>query len=447
MNSMSGTISEYFVKLSYDDIPQDIKQKIKYLIFDYLGVAARGSLSPSGNIAIQQVLNQCSDPMATVIGAKTKASPMLAAFANAISAHSIEMDDVDDLALFHFSPSVVSAALATGEKESVSGEELLTAVYAGCEIMERMSNVMNPSLRNRGFHTTPVCGSIGAVVSAGKLMRLDHEKLAHAMALAGTQSSGLMEFYGQSLQKRFNTGPPARNGVVAAEMARLGFTGCSRIFEGSRGLFRAFSDNPDTSVFLEGLGQTFPVHIDFKPYSSARPIHNGVDCALAIRAKSGFNVKNIQSITINRHPTWADYHQVYDPKNINEAQVSMPFAVAVSLKTGDAFLNQYTPDLFRDLEIKRLMNCIKIVADETLPRGVSCLMVVETYDGKSHEAQVDYPKGSDENPFTEEELIAKFKKLSGELISDAESEFVADQIFNLNKVVNIREFMGVFHWG
>lgn len=447
MSSMSESISEYLSQLTYNDIPRDMKQKIKCLILDYLGVAARGSLSHSGRIAIQHALDQRSEPSATVIGAKTKASPMLAAFANAISSHSIELDDVDDLALFHFSPSVVSAALATGEKEGSSGQDLLAAVYAGCEIMERMSNVMNPALRNRGFHTTPVCGSVGAAVSAGKLMRLNHEKMAHSMALAGAQSSGLMEFYGQSLQKRFNTGPPARNGVVAAEMARLGFTGCSRIFEGSKGLFRAFSDNPDTSVFLEGLRQSFPVHIDFKPYSSARPIHNGVDCALSVRSQSGFKVNDIQGITIYRHPDWVDYHQVYDPKNINEAQVSMPYSVAVAFKTGDAFLDQYTPELFRDPEIKRLMRCIKIEADGDLPRGVSCLMVVDTTGGKSYKAQVDYPKGSEENPFTEEELVAKFKKLSTELISAADAELVTDQIFSLDKVDNIRELISVFHRG
>ena len=210
-------------------------------------------------------------------------------------------------------------------------------------------------------------------------------------------------------------------------------------------MFRAFSDKPDASIFLEKLGQSFPVHIDFKPYSSARPIHNGVDCALSIRSRSGFKVQDIKDITIYRHPDWVDYHQVYDPKNINEAQVSMPYSVAVAFKTGDAFLDQYTPELFRDPEIKRLMHCIKIAPDGDLPRGVSCLMVVETTGGKSYKAQIDYPKGSEINPFTQEELAAKFKKLSSKLISTSDAELVVDQVFSLDTVDNIRELISVFH--
>ena len=95
-----------------------------------------------------------------------------AAFANAISSHSIELDDIDVLALFHFSPPVYSAALATAEYAGANGKQLLTALAAGCEMMERASKATNPSLRNRGFHTTPTCGVFGATIAAGKLLKL-----------------------------------------------------------------------------------------------------------------------------------------------------------------------------------------------------------------------------------------------------------------------------------
>ena len=121
---------------------------------DFLGVAFRGSLTKSGRIAIQYAINQNSHPTSTIIGTHTQASSELAAFANAISSHSIELDDVDDLALFHYSPSIVSAAFAVAEKLASSGRDFVRAIYAGCETMTRLSNAMNPSLRNRGFHTT-----------------------------------------------------------------------------------------------------------------------------------------------------------------------------------------------------------------------------------------------------------------------------------------------------
>jgi len=79
--------------------------------------------------------------------------------------------------------------------------------------------------------------------------------------LAGAQASGLMEMYGPSMQKRFNPGPSARNGVTAALMARLGFTGAATIFDGERSFCRAFSDRFDLAELTKGLGRDYPVFI------------------------------------------------------------------------------------------------------------------------------------------------------------------------------------------
>ncbi len=443
MASLSEKMADYFCRLRYEDIPAAMTQAVKRLILDYLGVAARGCGSMSGRVAIEYVLAQKSQPVATVIGAPREAAPLLAAFANAISSHSLELDDVDDLALYHFSPSVVSAALAAGEKSDASGAEVVKAVYAGCEMMARLSNVMNPSLRNRGFHTTPVCGAFGAAVAAGLLLNLTKDQMISALGLAGAQCGGLMEFYGESLQKRFNTGPPARNGVTAAEMAQLGFTGSRGILEGKRGLFKAFADDADESAFLEGLGQKFPAHIDFKPYASARPIHNGVDCALQIRGRHHLDPKNIKTITIFRHPDWADYHLIYEPKNINEAQVSLPYSVAVAFVEGDAFLEQYEDRLLTDPQVRRITKAVEVKPEATLPRGVSCRMVVETSRQESHQAQVDYAKGSEQNPLSQDELIGKFKRLAGGLLSAA-ADGVVEKTLSLENVARLKELTSCF---
>ena len=80
---------------------------------------------------------------ATLIGDTVRVPATQAAFANAISSHSIELDDIDVLALFHFSPPVFSAALAAAEQHSASGKQLLVALAAGCEMMERVSRAAN----------------------------------------------------------------------------------------------------------------------------------------------------------------------------------------------------------------------------------------------------------------------------------------------------------------
>src|SRR5207248_10422225 len=128
------------------------------------------------------------------------------------------------------------------------------------------------SLRTRADHTPPTGGVFGATIAAARLLKLDRDTTVSALGLAGAQASGLMEMYGPSMQKRFNPGPSARNGVTAAVMAQLGFTGAATIFDGERSFCRAFSDHFDVGELTKDLGKDFPVFMEFKPYSCARPI-------------------------------------------------------------------------------------------------------------------------------------------------------------------------------
>src|ERR1700704_6002858 len=241
----SEILADHFVGLTASDIPEKLVADAKTLVLDYLGVALAGSQTDSGRIACRFVAETGGQPEATLIGDGRRVPAVHAALANAISSHSVELDDVDVLALFHFSPPVVSAALAVAEREHASGAEFIAAVAAGCEMMARASAATNPSLRDRGFHTTPSCGVFGATIAAARLLKLDREMTVSALGLAGAQASGLMEMYGPSMQKRFNPGPSARNGVTAAILAQMGFTGAATIFDGERGFCQAFSDHVD----------------------------------------------------------------------------------------------------------------------------------------------------------------------------------------------------------
>ena len=230
--------------LNYLSIPNKIVEEMKVLLFDYLGVALGGTRTESGRIAAQFSKKLREKGEATIIGFGYRVSAPSAAFSNAILSHSIELDDVDSLAYFHFSPPIFSAALAIAEKKHASGKELIVALAAGCDVMARLSSALNPSHRDKGFHTTAACGIFGAAAAA-KLLGLDLNGIVSTLGLAGAQASGLMEFYGTSMQKRFNPGPAARGGVVSAILASMGFTGAETILEGDRGFLRAYSDRVD----------------------------------------------------------------------------------------------------------------------------------------------------------------------------------------------------------
>jgi len=434
-------LAHYAANLKYEDIPPDSMAEVKRLILDYISCAYGGMQTESGRIAAEFAREFAEKGKCTVIGFGYSSAPYNAAFANAILSHSTEMDDTDVLAYFHTAPQTVSSALAAAEWMNASGKEFLTGVTIGSEIVNRVSEATNPSLRNRGFHTTPTAGVFGAGAAAGRILKLNAEKMVSVLGLSGAQASGLMEMYGPSMAKRFNPGPAARNGVTAALFAERGFTGAETILEGERGFCRAFADKFDLELLTKDLGRGIRLPIEYKPYACARPIHNAIDCALLIRQKHSPDLQKVASLLVRRHPEWGTrYHNIQEPRTYHEAQMSLPFSVAVALFTGKAFVDQYSDENLKNPVIRRLTKMTLITDDPSLPRGVSCRLILEMQDGKKMEAQVDYPKGSLQNPMTEAERVAKFEGLSHKVLTKGQREAIIQKIAELEKAKSIKEF-------
>jgi 2-methylcitrate dehydratase PrpD len=439
--TLADQLGAHFSRFDYARVGDATRRATKRLLLDYLGVAISGSQTGSGNVARKFAAMSGGNAEATLIGGEGRVPAIQAAFANAISSHSVELDDIDVLALFHFSPPVYSSALAVAEQAGASGKDLLVALAAGCEMMERLSNAANWSLRNRGFHTTPTCGVFGATVAAAKIQRLSAGQIVSALGLAGASASGLMEMYGPSMQKRYNPGPASRNGVTAATMAQLGFTGASTIFEGERGFLAAFTDQNQPERLVEGLDQPYKLEIEFKPYSCARPIHNAIDCALEIRRKHAPDLGRIASMEMARHPDWALYHQNARPKTYHEAQVSVPYSVAVALADGQALFAQYNNERLADPQLRRLSDMLRITSDASLPRGVSCRLTMVMDDGTRFVSQVDYPKGSIQNPMDDSELRAKFDALVQPVLGAARAAEIAAMVQSIEECTNVGQLM------
>ena len=434
-------LAKYLSRLDYSSIPSNILEEMKVLLFDYLGVALGGTGTESGRIAAEFSRDFGERGEATILGFGYRVSAPSAAFANAILSHSIELDDVDSLSYIHFSPPILSAALAIAERGHVSGKDLLVSLVAGCDITARLSSAINPSHRDRGFHTTSNCGVFGAAAASGKLLNLKAKEMVSALGLAGAQASGLMEFFGTSMQKRLNPGPAARGGTVSALLAQRGFTGSETILEGDHGFLRAYSDQVDRKKLMDGLGKEFPIFIEYKPYACVRPVHNAIDCAFELRRKYRVEPSEICAIKVLRHPAWADYHRIKKPRTFHEAQVSLPYSVAIAFVEGKAFPSEYSEEKLRDPFIQKLSEMVEIDTGHDFHRGVSCRMEVILRNGSRFASQVDYPKGSIQNPLTRNEMREKFRSLSSTILGNRKQEEVERMVFEIQKVKDVSELL------
>ena len=435
-------LARHFSQFDYDSLPPASIKAVKRLLLDYLGVALAGSNTDSGRIAALYAAADGGNHDASLIGTTLARVPAgQAAFANAISAHSVELDDIDVFAYFHFSPPVFSAALAAAEQAGVDGKSLLVALVAGCEMMERVSRAANPSLRDRCYHSTPTCGVFGAAIATGLLWKLTPEQFISALGLAAAQACGTLEFHGPSMQKRFSPGPGARGGITAAHMALLGFTGQDTALEGPRGFLKAFTDKSDATQLTAGLDTAYQLDIEFKPYSCARPIHNAIDAALLLRQRDQPDLTKIRAINIVRHPSWAHKHQNRAPASYHAAQLSIEFSVAIALHEGQALLAQYSEAKLKLPSVVRLMQNTVVSTDASLPRGVSCRVELTMDDGHVLIAQVDYPKGSIQVPMSDAEIEAKFRSLAQPVIGAAATDALVDTVNHLEQRDQVRDLM------
>jgi 2-methylcitrate dehydratase PrpD len=436
---MTAALAAVLAGRTYSDLPARTAHEAKRLVLDYLGVALAGSRSEPGRLAGAFAIGQAGPAQAHVLGQREAVSAVNAAFANAISAHSLEFDDIDGQALFHSSAPVVSAALAVAEMRHAGGGELLTAVIAGCETLARISDATNPELLKRGFHSTAAIGVFGATAAAEVLLGAGAQEMVNALGLAGAQASGTMEIYGASMVKRFNPGPAARNGVTAALMAHSGFTAEETVLEGARGFGTAFAGVFREKAFLDGLGTTIPTPFEFKRYGSCRPIHSSIDAALELRAAHDLNPARIEAITVYRDPMWESFFTSAHPRSAYEARVSLPYSIALALTSGTALPDQYSAVGHGDETVMALSDRVRIVSDPSLPRTIASRVDITTADGSTVSTEVDYPSGSERSPIGDAELARKFHASVDGLLGAELAAQVTDQVWSIETLTDVTE--------
>ena len=225
-------LAEFIVNTRYEDIPDDVMALGKKSILDGFGLALAGSVStlaPPMKEYIQS-LGPCAGK-SSMIGTAQKLSPRFAAFANGNFIHADDYDDTQLAVakdrvyglLTHPTVPVLPPAFALCEAGGRSGKDLLTAYHVGVEVECKIAEAISPRHYNDGFHTTGTVGSFGSAAACAKLRGLDVTKTAYALGVAAAEAGGLRENFG-SMTKPFHAGHAAEAGVVAADLAALGWT-------------------------------------------------------------------------------------------------------------------------------------------------------------------------------------------------------------------------------
>jgi len=432
-------------RLTYEDLPEAVIEKTKELILDQIGCQLAGSTLSSSKLAFEYVVDYKGQrEESTVVNFGLRTSAQDAAFVNASFGHAFMGDDTDSVCHAHLGSIIIPAALAMGEREAISGKEFIRAVVVGYEVASRIGAAAG-SAENRGFHPGPIFGPFGVAAACGTILGFREEQLLDALGVAGSHSSGLMEYSKSGgTVNRLHSSMAAFNGIRAVLLTQRGLKGPATILEGEKGFLHAFSGDSVPEEIIQGLGQEFRVPlIELKAYCCCGTSGTTLDALSKITSEHEINPEEIEEIVVTVTPlTFSMTGSIIEPKDITSAQFSGRFGIALRLMKGANTFREYSEENLKDPRVLELARKTKIILDEEMGkqphRGNPARVIMKLKNGAMHEQTVYAARGSILNPMTKEEVSQKFRGFASAVLHNNEIEAIIETVVKLEHVENIR---------
>ena len=363
--------------------------------------------------------------------------PMRRAFYFGGLSHILEMDDLHRSSVTHPGTVVIPATWAVAEAENLRGRAFLEAVLKGYEACCRIGNAVGKA-HYRVWHNTSTCGPFGSAMAAASLYGLSEEQTIWALGNAGTQSSGLWEFMASgAMSKHLHTARAAESGLLAAYLAREGFTGPDTILEGEKGFFKALCPDPEPERVLANPDASWElISSSIKPWPCCRHTHPAIDAALELHTRIGSATITQVDVFIYRAAL-----NVCDrplPNDPYSAKFSLQHCVAQALQEGEVKLDSF--DEAARQRTSALRPKINLHFSEAIesryPAAWGADVHVTLINGQKLEATRKHAKGDPQNAFSESELKKKaidlmvfggMTKLNAEVLSKKISELIGDR--------------------
>lgn len=440
-------VAAYAANLTFEDLTKLTVTRARQVVLDTLGTALGGYPTHLGRLAVEYAATMQPGDEATLIADGRKSTMEGAAWANAVMAKHLGMDDSHRVC-GHVAAELVPVVLALGEKLRLDGRRAIVALAAGYDTFAVIEPAVRAAQRARGLDHKGQAGTLASAITAGVAMGLDAERLAHALALAMDMACGTEQYVwdaGLCDTKDLLAGYGARNGMYAASLAAFGFRGPPGALDGPYGYFHAFGDGYDPAC-LEPLGRRFALaETGFKPHAGCRHVHACVDATLELLKAGKPDLKDIVAIEVGTYKSamTPDFRVNYHPENEGQAGFSLPVAVSVALVRGSWYREDI--EAYDEPEIRRLRHLVKVYLDEEIeaayPEKNGCVVRVRTKDGKEYTGRVDYAKGEPENMLTDEEFEAKFRRLVGDLLPPSRVDRILEMTASLEDVPDLGELV------
>ncbi|QIB34256.1 MmgE/PrpD family protein [Ancylobacter pratisalsi] len=449
MSHPSERLARWSSGFAPDDVPGAVRAVARNCLIDTLGVALAGATSAVARTAQRVAGDSFALGPAVVPGTRMRLAPPGAAFANATAAHALDFDDNCYAGVVHGSAIIVPAALALAQAVDSSGAQLIDAIIAGSEAEYAFGAAATMHLYEKGWWTTAVLGPVGASVAAARLLGLDASATTSAIGLALAGAGGAKAAFGTDA-KPLLAGRAAEAGVMAARLAMEGASGPSDIAGHPRGFAALLNDGVFDAGAFDGFGVRWRLldpGIDIKRIPVCLSAHTSVDVVAGLVRTHAIAPAEIARIVCDVPPVILA-NLIHDrPATRQQAQFSMPFAIAATLVLGDVTLTALAREAFRDPAVHALMEKVEMAsgpywdeaARRAAPEGARVRMHLT--DGRALEGFRAYPRGAASDPLGDGELAAKFDDCARLLLTPEAAGELYERLRHIETRASVRDLL------
>lgn len=436
-------LSAYMAEAARRALPADVVEKAKHHILDSFASALSGAALGPGQAAFAYAKDAEVRGGATVIASRMTASPMEAAFINAMLAQADETDDSNEFAQWHPGCAVVPPAFAAAEKFGVDGNRLIRAVALGYDIGSRMTMSFGAiDFRNNSHKSThAIAGVFGAAAASGCVAGLDAQKMRWLLDYTAQQSAGIGAWTRDTehMEKSFVfAAMPARNGIASALMVNAGFTGIDDILSGADNYFLAYAPNADQGQLVAELGTRFEVaRTNIKKWSVGSPIQAPLDALENILKKRPVDPNAVKSVVVRLAHTEA---RVVDNREMPDICLQHLVAVMLLDRTV-SFRAAHDVARMKDPAVLALRAKVQLVPSDELEKAEperQGIVEVTLADGSTVGDYVKKVRGTSGNPMDRAEVVSKARDLVQPVLGQAGSEALIARLLDLERVADVR---------
>jgi len=469
--SISRTISEFAIKLKYEDLPKEVVHEVKRYLYDSIGCAYGGYHTKDVNILRNIYKDMAGKEEATLIGFGDKIPAVNATLVNSLMIRALDFNDI----YWKEDPShpsdLIPAALSVGEMVGASMKEVITAIVLAYEFEQRLCLFATPGVRERKWHHATLTQFVSPIV-AGKMLGLNEDQMVNAIGISGSHNHTIGCPTAGKLTMMKNTVDPmaVQSGVFAALLAQKSYSGTEAVFEGKEGFMDTFLGynakeqkvegiqmqgrdglnewSWDIDALVGGLGDRYKIlECSMKAFPTEALTHTHLSATLIAITKNNVTYDQIESVTLTTlaqaYDILFDPHK-YRPESRETADHSLPYCIACALVDHKITTSSFSEEKLKDPRIWEVIDKIKGEPsqefEKMFPAKQPSKVVVKTKDGTEFSEYLEYPKGDPREPMTMEDLDNKFEGLSEKLLAEGRRKEVKEAIFNAEQLT-AKEFM------